>query len=87
MIYLYTVDGTYCYKAFAGEFCTTDSLLYSVVDAENHDAYVNYAIENSTMTNVSEIETVGRMLTFSTCHGAAGGNQRLVINAGLIGIF
>ena len=81
--YLYTEDTAMRYRIIAYYTTTGDSSTYRFVNTdEEYDAYLEWILQNNQFSGYEEEALKDRpaMVTLSTCHGRAGGNDRFVVH-------
>ena|GEM_PF-3498097 len=85
--YMYGTEGKSKYRVFAAFITTYDSWVYELpVDDESYDKYVRYAGINGAYDDVplttkedDALWNHAPIVVLSTCHGKAGGDERLVV--------
>ncbi len=84
-IYVYTEDEILIYEVFSMYVAEDGSQRYRIVrDREDADLYVDEARDLTTFTPNEYIENIQNIISLSTCYGAAGTTQRLLIHGALI---
>lgn len=82
--YIYTEEGTRQYLIISYYVTTEGSDTYILpIDEVAYEQYKSMALRNSSYQSAIEIPD-GKMVTLSTCYGAAGGVQRFVVHGVLV---